>query len=125
MSASSCVLNALAPQMEKQLVEVPNVGLSQRTSSILSSRTLTFRFMVVYSGLGEIFKEIFQDRVQQRLLVEVYKVLSQDRVQQRFHVEVFKVLSQDRVQQHFAVLILVSSLTRGHGVLNVIPTGGE
>ena len=68
--------------------------------------------------------ELFKVYAEVEDLLEVFKTLSQDRVQQRLG-EVFKALSPDRIQQRFAVLTLVSSRTRGYGVLNVIPIGGE
>ena len=59
-----------APQMAEQLMEVPSVSpsscvVSHCSSSSLSSRPLTFHFLVVWGVVEQIFKVSSQDRVQQ------------------------------------------------------------
>ena len=93
-------------------------------SRFLSSRPLTFKFLVVWGVVEQIFKVSSQDRVQQLVvgtMVEVCKVFPQDRVLHSFVEQISwsskqcprtgfssaswssfsRALSQDRVQQRF------------------------
>ena len=85
------------PQLAEQLVEVPTIvsfsSLLQRT---VRSSTSTFQFLVV-EGDSQVFKVLFPDRVQQRLLSS--RSLT-------FLVEIFKVLALDRVRQRLLLFIL-------------------
>ena len=93
-------------QLVEQLVVVPTVVYQSGSSSIPSSRPLTFQLMAVSSVPVEVLVVLSQNRAHWRLLMESLKILSKDRVPQRFVAEVLKVLYQDRVQQRLSVELL-------------------
>ena len=88
VSPSSCVLNALVPQMGHELVEVPNVVSQSKFQQQFVEQTVD---IPVHGGVKRAWRDVQGDlpgrwwqRFVELIFTEVLKALSQDRVQQRF-----------------------------------------
>ena len=71
VSLQSCVFIALVPQMRTELVEVPAVESQSEFQQHCFEQTVDIPDHGGVRRVWEIFKEIFEDRVQQRFVEQI------------------------------------------------------